>query len=48
MQQMPLLFTTGSDAMYHHGQDCKNSVSDEAEEDDEEFTKDGDDNSTSD
>ena len=43
-------FMTSSDAMHHHGQDCKNLASDEAEEDDEdeEDDKDGDDNSTSD
>ena len=38
---------TGSNAMHHHGQDCKNSVGDEAEGDDkgEEHYKDSDDDS---
>ena len=37
------IFMTGSDAMCHHSQDCKNLASKEAEEDDEdeEHNKDG-------
>ena len=43
-------FTTSSDAMYWHCQDCKNVAGGEAEEDDEneEHDKDSDDNSASD
>ena len=50
MLQMPFLPVTGSDAMCHHGQDCKTSASDKAEEDDKDKEHDraGDDNSMSD
>ena len=43
-------FMTGSDAMHLHGPECKNLVSNEAEEDDddEEHDKDGSNNSASD